>query len=270
MKRLRLPLLGFVLLASVWTSPAHAQTFHFSDGRKVPVTEGRIKGTNVVVSLKIEGGGVAELTLPISTLTHVDWPAPPEIAAAAAELDAGKPAAALAKIDAILSQQEPLREIRGSWWNQGAVIKAIALAQLGKGVDAEVVLERMRRAKAPAGDLFRGELAIVTHLINTGKTDEALARVTAQQSAAVDDDSRAALSIMKGLIAEKAGRTEDALLAYLRVPVFSPSSTALMPAALLGAYRAYQKLGDTTRAADTLSTLSTRFPNSPENAQATR
>lgn len=270
MKRPSLLLLGSILLASVWTPSIHAQTFHFSDGRKVPLSEARIKGANILVALKVDGGGVAELTLPISTLARIDWPAPAEIAAASAELDAGKPAAALAKIDAILTEQEPLRDVPGSWWNQGAVIKAIALARLGKGVDAEVMLERMRRSKAPAGDLFRAELAIVTHLIATGKTDEADARINARQASANDDDSRAALAIMKGLIAEKTGRTEDALLAYLRVPVFSPSSTTLMPAALLGASRAYQKLGDTARAAEALSTLNTRFPNSPENAQATR
>ena len=268
MKRSSLLLFTCALLGSLLISPAHAQTFHFSDGRKVPVSEARIKGTNILVTLKIDGGGSAEITLPISTLDRIDWPAPAGIAAAAAELDAGKPSAALAKIDALLVEQEPLREVPGSWWNQAAIIKAIALARLGKDIDADVVLERMRRAKAPPGDLFRGELAIVTHLIITGKTDEAGVRIAARQSTANDEDSRAALAVMKGLIAEKAGRSEEALLAYLRVPVFSPGATAMMPAALLGASRAYQKLGDTTRAAETLSTLKTRFLNSPESSQA--
>ncbi|CAM3031428.1 tetratricopeptide repeat protein [Rariglobus hedericola] len=270
MKRLSLLLFTFVLLETAWTPLSHAQTFYFTDGRKVPLSDARIKGTNILVSIKIEGAGSAETTLPIATLDHIDWPAPAGIAAAAADLEAGKPAVALGKIEPLLREQEPLREVPGSWWNQGAVIKAIALARLGKEADADAVLDRMRRAKAPAGDLFRGELAIVTQLVNTGKTDEANARIAARQSTANDEDSRAALSIMKGLIAEKSGRTEDALLSYLRVPVFSPSSTALMPAALLGASRAYQKLGDTVRAAETLSTLKTRFPNSPENVEANR
>ncbi|MET0263113.1 MAG: tetratricopeptide repeat protein [Rariglobus sp.] len=270
MKRSRLQILSCVLLALLGGSSAHAQTFHFADGRKVPFAEARIKGANILVAVKIDGGGSAELTLPISTLNHIDWPAPAGIAAAAAELEADKPDAALAKINPLLAEQEPLREVPGSWWNQGAVIKAIALARLGKDVDADVVLERMRRAKASSADLFRVELAIVTQLVNTGKTDQARTRLAARQSSANDEDSRAALAIMTGLIAEKSGRAEEALLSYLRVPVFSPTSTALMPAALLGASRAYQQLGDTTRAADTLSTLKTRFPHSSESAQASR
>lgn len=261
-----------LILGALSAGTLHAQTFYFNDGRKVALSEARIKGTNIIVTLKVGGAdeGSAEITLPISTLNRIEWPAPAALASAEADLKADKPADALKKIDSILSEQEAFREVPGSWWNQGAVIKTVALARLGKDVDADVMLERMRRAKADSADIARAEIAVINQLVAKGKTDEANARMAKLQASASDEESLAAIAVLKASILEKAGRTEDALLAYLRVPVFSPTASTQMPAALLGAARAYQKLGDDARAASTLSTLTTRFPNSPEAAQAQR
>jgi tetratricopeptide (TPR) repeat protein len=262
-----------LVLVTLTAGALHAQTFYFNDGRKASMPEARIKGSNIVVPLTVNGttdAGSAEITLPISTLSRIDWPAPPALAAANADLKADKPADALKKIDAVLGDQEIFREIPGSWWNQGAVIKAVALARLGKDVDADVMIERMKRAKADSADIARADIAVINQLIASGKTAEADTRMEKLQGAASDEESLAAIAVLKASILAKAGRTEEALLAYLRVPVFSPTAESQMPAALLGAVRAYQKLGDTDRAASTLSKLTTRFPNSPEAAQAQR
>jgi len=271
----RLPLfVTLALLQTLLAGIAHSQTFYFSDGRKASMPEAKIRGTNIIVPLKVTGadggadGGAAEQTLPISKITRIDWPAPPAIAAAEADLKAGMPADALKKIDAILLEQELFREIPGSWWNQGAVVKAVALARLGKDVDAGVMLERMRRAKAPAENISRGEVAIIDQLVVAGKTDEATTRLDKLMETVTDDGGLAAIAITKGRIFERAGKTQEALLSYLRVPVFYPSEEDKMPAALLGAARAYKKLGDEARAASTLATLASRFPNSPEAAKA--
>jgi len=267
----RLPLfLTLALLQAFLVGTAPGQTFYFSDGRKASMPEAKIRGANIILPLKIAGtdGGSASLTLPISSVSRIDWPAPPAIAAAEADLKADRPADALKKIDSVLPEQEPFREIPGSWWNQGAVVKTVALARLGKDVDAGVMLERMRRAKAPAEDISRGEVAIIDQLVAAGKTADATARLDKLMETTTDDAGLASIAITKGRIFERAGKTEEALLSYLRVPVFYPSEDDQMPAALLGAARAYKKLGDEGRAAGTLSTLTTRFPNSPEAAQA--
>ena len=251
---------------------ARGQTFYFSDGRKASMPDARIKGNNIVVPLKLAGadGAAAEITLPISSLARIEWPAPSAIAEAETALKAGKPADALKKIDAVLPQQAPFRDIPGSWWSQGAVVKAIALAQLGKDVDANVMLERMRQAKVPREDISRVEVAVIDQLVASGKTDAASARLDKLQETVTDDAGLASIAITKGQILERAGHFEEALLSYLRVPVFYPTETDKMPAALLGAARAYKKLGDDDRATATLNTLTTRFPDSPEAAQAKR
>lgn len=269
----RLPLfITLVILHAVALVTAHSQTFYFNDGRKVSLSEVRIKGANIVVSVKLAGteGGSAELTLPISTLKRIDWPVPAAIAQAEDDLKADKPADALQKVNPLLSEQDPFREVSGSWWTQGAVVKAVALARLGKDVDADVMLELMRRAKADPDAIARGEIAIIDQLVASGKADAAKTRLDKIQNTASDDASLAAIAITKGRIFERAGRTEDALLSYLRVPVYYASENGKMPAALLGAIRALHNLGDEPRAAATLETLTTRYPNSPEAAEAKR
>ncbi len=269
----RLPLfVTLILLHSLCAGLAHGQTFYFADGRKVSMPEAKIRGANIVVPLKIEGteSGGADLTLPISKLSRIDWPAPPAVAETEALLKAGKPAEALKKIDSVLLEQDLFRTIPGSWWAQGAVVKAIALARLGKDVDADVLLTRMRQSKAPSDDISRVTVAIIDQLLAAGKTDAATDRLEKFQENATDDSGLAAIAVTKGQILERSGHFEDALLSYLRVPVFYPSEDTSLPAALLGAGRSYKKLGDDARAAEVFNTLTTRFPNSSEATQAPR
>lgn len=264
--------LALGLLQAFVAGTSRGQTFYFSDGRKASMPEAKIKGLNIVMPLKIAGteGGSAELTLPISSLSRIDWPAPPVLVEAEADLAAGRPADALKKIDGPLVAQEIFRDVPGSWWNQGAVIKAIALARLAREEEADVLLERLRRTKAVPEDISRVEVAIIDQLVSAGKIDAVNARLEKLQSTVTDDSGLAAIALTKGRLFERAGKSEEALLSYLRVPVLYPAEMDMQPAALLGAATAYKKLGDETRAAATLQTLATRFPNSPEAAQSRR
>ena len=269
----RLPLfITLIRLHALCTGLARGQTFYFSDGRKASMPEARIRGANIIVPLKTAGteDGGAEITLPISKLSRIDWPAPAAVAEAETALKAGKPADALKKIDTVLLEQEIFRNVPGSWWSEGAVIKAVALARLGKDGEADVLLALMRQSKASPEDVSRVTIAIIDQLLAAGKTDDATARLEKFQETATDDSGLAAIAVTKGQILERSGHFEDALLSYLRVPVFYPSEDASMPAALLGTGRVYKKLGDDARATATFASLSTRFPNSPEAAQAPR
>lgn len=265
-------ILGLLLLAALSAGVGRAQTFYFSDGRKAAFPEARVKGDAIVIPLKLSDsdGGSAEISLPIASLSRIDWPAPPELAAAQAALDAGRAEDAVKSINAVLGSQEPFREVPGSWWSQGAIIKAVALAKLGREAEADAMLARMRKAKSPAEDIASGEIAIAVHLFETGKSDDANERLQKIQDAATDDDNLAAIALLKARMLEQAGKTEEALLSYLRVPVFCPTAESSLPPALLGAVRALRKLGDDTRAAALVETLTRRFPNSPEASQARR
>jgi len=265
-RRRIIPSLVFTLLLT--GGSARAQTFYFANGQQASLPEARIEGDNIIVPIKTNGASQVSGAFihPISTIQRMDWPEPPAIAAAEADLAAGKFASALRKIEPQLNAQNPFRLIAGSWWSHAAVIKATALARLGRDIDVEVMLELMRQAKSPAGDLLQAELALIDHLSGSGRTNEARARLKEIEDGITDDDGLAELTIIKGKLAAQAGHDEDALLAYLRVPVFHPDQTGRMPAALLGAIRAYRKLGEDSRAEVLTHTLLTRFPESAEAA----
>jgi hypothetical protein len=246
------------------------QTFYFPDGRKVSVPEARIVGDKIVVTLTLGDGATGEISQPIAKLARVDWPVPPAVAEAEAELKAGRALEALKKIDTVLPAQEAFREVPGSWWSQGAVVRAEALARLGKDVDAEVILERLRRAKAEPALIARTELAIVGALAGAGKREQARARLALLQAAATDDASLARIALITGRLALADGKAEDALLAYLRVPVLYPGEEDSLPAALLGSIQCYRALGETARAEAAAAALAERFPQSPEAAEARR
>ena len=259
------PLLLSVLLAGAVGS-AGAQTFYFNDGRKATMPEARISGTNIVVPIKLSGaeGGSAESSLPIAKLIRVDWPAPEELLQAEASLRAGKADAALAKVELLLPGQEPLLAVPGSWWFRAAAVKLVAHAQLGQTTAANAFLEQLRLLKAPAAMLSAGELALIDQAVTANQLDSATARLAALTVEADDDAGLAGVDLIKGRILEKSDRPEDALLSYLRVTVYYPSATSVVPRALLGASRCYRKLNDEVRATTALETLRKNFPDSPE------
>lgn len=265
-----LHLVALALLATLAGGSAKAQTFYFNDGRKASMPEAKIRGTNIIVPLKIEGAGFAETTLPISSLRAIDWPVPEALTKAEADIKAAKPADALQKIEGILATQEALREVPGSWWARGAVVKAISLAQLGRDIDADVMVGRLRLSKVAPEQINRAETAIIKTLISAGKTERAQPRLDTLLKNATDDETLAALALTKGMLLEQAGKNEAALLSYLRVPVFSPNVKDQQPAALAAAARIMRKLGDEAHATATETALTTHFPESPEASQLKR
>ena len=267
----RLAFFTSLLLGTVAAPLASSQTFYFADGRKSSAPEARIQGTNIVVSLKTgDGGASAERSYPIAKLVKMEAPVPAVVTEAEADLKTAKFADALRKIDAVLPGQEIFREVPGSWWSQAAVVRAEALAGLGREIDAEVMLERLRRANVSPDVFARVELALASYLIGQGKNSAARARLDTAANSLTDDTSLARLSLLRARLESDEGRSEAALLAYLRIPVFHRDAESLLPAALLGAAQCYRAIGDDARVQSTVATLLLRFPNSPEAAEARR
>lgn len=227
---------------------AHAQSFRFNDGRTAAVPAATVRGGDVVVTLSIGGEGSAEVVYQANRIVSMEWPAPPELAAAAADLDADMPAAALKKVDAVITAQEPFRLIPGSWWAEAASLRVRALAGAGRAIDAEALLVRLRQVKTSSAPLARAEIAFINVIIAEGRADEARTRIVKLRSEAADDASLAGLAVIEGNLLFKTGETENALLSYLRVPVYHAEETAVLKLALRGAVTCLEKLGDTARA----------------------
>jgi len=261
---------GLAALLLILAPLARGQTFYFSDGRKASLPEARIVGETIKLPLTLDGGASGEVSLPISSITRLDWPAPAGLAAAEADLKAGRPADALKTLDALVPSQEVFRDITGSWWPKATSLRVEALARLGRDVDAEVALERLRRSRNGADLVDRSALTIVSTLVHTGKIAQARERLKAINLAKADAAILAQSDLINARLLQIDGKTEAALLSYLRVPVLYSQQRDAQPAALLGAASCYRALGMTARADAMINTLMERFPDSPEAAQAKR
>jgi len=259
-----------VLLAALALAPvAHAQTIYFSDGRKAPTSQVHVVGDSVKLPLDLDGGGSGEISVPISSVSRLDWPEPPELAQSLASLKAGQAVEALKKTDSVLSIHEPFRDIPGSWWARLMAVRVEALAKTGRDVDAEVALERLRRSKIGGSYVTPGALALVSALTDAGKTAQARERLKAVKLSEDETESTLArFDLVRARILQKEGKSEEALLTFLRVPVLHPGENDFQPAALLGTISCYRELGETARAETARQTLLTRFPDYPEAAQA--
>lgn len=266
MNRIRTGLFPLLLAALAVAPFAHAQTIYFSDGRKASLAQVRIVGDSVKLPLDLAGGASGEISLPVSTISRLDWPEPPELAQSLALLKAGQPADALKKTDAVLPVHEPFQNIPGSWWARLMAVRVDAFAQAGRDVDAEVAIERLRRSKTGGAYVTPGALALVSALIDAGKTAQARERLKAITLSEDETESTLArFDLVKARLLQNDGKAEEALLTFLRIPVLHPGERDAQPAALLGAISCYRALGETTRADTARQTLLTQFP---ESAQA--
>lgn len=266
MNRLFINGLAALLVASA--PLARGQTLYFSDGRKASFSEVRIVGENIKLPLPMEGGGSGEISLPISSITRLEWPAPAGLALAEKDLKAGRSAEALKTLDALLPAQEPLRDVPGSWWAQGAILRIRALAKLGRDVDAEVAIERLRRSRNGTDLADRGTLILVSALVESRKTTQARELLKTIDLSKASDATLAASDLINARLLQNEGKIEAALLTYLRVPVLYSRERESQPAALLGAATCYRALGVIARADAAIETLTTRYPDSPEATQA--
>lgn len=264
MKRL-VPLLA--LIAGL-AAPVYAQKIVLKSGKTVDGQNLKRSGATVNVTVQV-GASKGNIGYAISDIERIEFPEPPEIAVANDLLLSGKAAQALSRIGPVITAQTPFRDIPGNWWDRAAGIKLSALialrlddqipalaADLAKyGKDPEV--SRAAKVYEAKSLLKKGDsaaaLAAVKSIIDESKSPETLAN--------------AWLIVGGAELARKNYR--EALMAYLRVPVFYPEVQIAMPSALLGAARAYEGLEDFLSAKSSLDELARSYSLSPEAREST-
>lgn len=261
--------LPVALLLALAALDASGQTLRFKNGRSADLSKARVAGDQIALPADAANPGAGEILLPVSSIERIDWPEPAELAQGSAALKAGKPEDALKKTDAVVARQEPFRDIPGSWWAKAILLRVEILARLGRDADAEAAAERLRLSPLGAPLASQARLSLIDMLVASGKRDLARERLDALSAAASGDKALAARAdLVRARLLQAEGKTEDALLSYLRVPVLYPSQNGPAPAALLGAAECYRALGENIRAETALRSLIERFPDSAEAARA--
>ena len=241
-----------------------AQNILLQTGQKIE-TQGVRRGEGDMIMGKVQvGTGTGEVGYHIPQIAKVEFPEPAALKTASESLVQGKPDKALAEIDPVVSYYSPFKDVPGNWWAQAALIKVSVLAAQQKEKEAEALASEIERsAKDP--DMARAaQLRLVNALIRKSDYEKAVAICDAALKNSTDPTTLATAWIAKGdaLFAEKIW--DDALIAYLHVPIFYPDEKIFQPAALLGSGKAYRRLNDINRAKKSFNELITTFPQSAE------
>jgi tetratricopeptide (TPR) repeat protein len=263
-------LLAFLALAV----SASAQSLVMKDGKIIPTKGIRRDGDTVIATVAIPGGEAGqpaktgEFGYPIAQVARLDFPEPTQLRTAPELVAQGKAADAIAQLEPVVKYYENFREVAGSWWADAALLKAQALVSLGRDKEAEPLAEQIIKTATDPELVRAAEVQLAAGLVRKGSHERALETAERALKESKRHGTLALASIIKGecLLAKK--EWDDAMLAFLRTPVFYPGEKILLPQAMLGAGRAQFGTEDFPRAKATLNELLKTYATAPEAALA--
>jgi tetratricopeptide (TPR) repeat protein len=263
-----------LLLLLAFACAASAQNIVMKDGKIIATKGLRRQGDTIIATVELPGGEAGkpaktgDLGYPLAQIARLDFPEPPQLRTAPDLIAQGKGAAALAQLDPVVKFYESFRDAPGSWWATAALLKVQALASLGRDSEAQPLAEQIARASSDPETLRGANVQIAAGLVRKGNLGRALELVEPAIKDSREPATRAPAFVVKGecLLAKK--QWEDAVLAFLQVPVFYPGEKALLPPALLGRGRAHFGMDDLPTAKTVLEELRSTYPDSAEAKQA--
>jgi tetratricopeptide (TPR) repeat protein len=265
--RLRqLPLLFLILF--LFIPPSSAQTISLQTGQKIE-TQGVRRGEGDMIMGKVQvGTGSGEVGYHVPQIARIEFPEPAALKAASDFLVQGQPDKALTEINPVVTYYSPFKDVPGNWWAQAALIKVSVLAAQQHEKEAEALASEIEKSAKDQDMARAAQLRLIGSFIRAGEFDKAIGICDAALKSSTDATTLANAWIAKGdtLFAQK--DWDDALMAYLHVPVFYQDEKMFLPAALLGSGRAYRRLNDIDRAKKSLNELISTYPQSAEATAA--
>lgn len=260
-------LIPVAALAAVLAAPAPAQTLIFQNDVGVDYSEIRVSGTNLL-RVRPDGTTVGR-PVPASSVVRVEWPQPQELIDAEALIIQGRHDQALPLAEKVQKTHELWKDKPGSWYADASLLVA-QIRLLRKEFDVATRLISQIRA-LPLTPAQQTQVAILEPLEQylKGMTGPALAKAQAQAKTAEDPAALTRLHLLIGDIQLKRESFQEALDAYLHIPVFFGAQAAYLPAADLGVARSLLRLRRTADAASAFNRIVRRYPGTPE-AEAAR
>ena len=251
-------------------APVHGQNIVMKDGKTIVNKGLRRQGDNIMATVELqpaEGTQPArtgELGYPVSQVARIDFPEPGVLRTAPDLIAQGNATEALARLEPAIKFYEPFRDVPGNWWVDSALIKAQALGALGREAEAEPLAQQVLKTATDPEAVRAAELQLAASMVRKGAMEKAKEVAERAIKESKRPSTRAAAFIVRGqtLLARK--EWEDALLAFLNVPVFYPGERVLVPQALLGAGRAHFGMDDLPRAKTILQEVLATYANAPE------
>jgi tetratricopeptide (TPR) repeat protein len=244
-----------------------AQAITLKSGQRVE-TLGLRRERDVVMGKVQVGTGSGEVGYNVSQIAKIEFPQPAALKTALDLLGQRQPEKALIEINRVVSYYEPFKDVPGGWWSQAALIKISVLAALHKDADAEALAALIQKTVTDPNTVRAVQVRLSSGLIRKKDFEKAIEICDAAIKESTDPEVLADAWIHKGDALAGMKDWDEALLAYLHVPVFYHTQTTYLPPALLGSARAYARLEDAARARRSFDDLIAAYPNSPEAAAA--
>lgn len=252
------------------SASASAQVLITKDKRRINVSEVEVRDATVIQKQKLPQGGFAEIGFPLTSVVSVEWPLPPELSAAEAEVEQGSHLAALPALKAQAALHAPFRHANGSLWLRAQTSLVRAYAGAGLPDEAEREFTALKTDNPPAELLASLELDILLARAAAGEWAAYAPKFAALREAGLEEPDSARLWLAQAEQNRRRGQPEKALLEFLQVTVFHPRAESVQPAALLGAIRCYRALGETEQARLATEEILRRFAESPEAVTASK
>jgi tetratricopeptide (TPR) repeat protein len=257
----RLLLIMLPLVISV--SSAFAQTITLKTGQKVETLGVRRDGAIIMGKVQV-GSGEGEIGYNVAQIAHIDFPEPRGLKTASDLLAQNQPQKALAEIDQVIAYYDAFREVPGSWWTQAALIKLSTLSALQRDKEAESLAQSIEKSATDPDTARLVRVNLAASLIRRNELEKAMGYCDSAIKESTNPHVLAEAWLYKGDAFAGLKQWDDALLAYLHIPVFYGDETGLLPHAMLGSARAYRRVDDPARAKKTFNELIAAYPNSPE------
>jgi len=259
-------LLGMALLFAI-ALPSLADDIILKDGRIIALTNPHVSGDSVLIEVTV-GATTGQLGYGINNIAKIQMPKPPQLQTATDLIGLGKADQAIPLLDPILAFYGPLRNIPGNWWVPAALLKSSALEDLRRENEAEPLLNDLAKLVTDPEDALLGKVRLAAIAAHRGQDKMALAVYDAALDESFDPVILAETWVDKAdsLLASK--DYENALLAYLHIPVFYPDQRLLMPRALLGSARAFKGMQDFKKARSSLQQLMADYAGSADSEAA--
>jgi tetratricopeptide (TPR) repeat protein len=256
-------LLLLLVLAIVTGQSVNAQNIILTTGQKIEALSVRREGDMILGKVQV-GTGNGEVGYHLPQIAKIEFPEPRGLKEASTLLSQGQPDKALAEINQVIAFYEPFKDVPGGWWAQAALVKISVLGALQHDAEAEVLASQIQKAVTDPETARAAQLRLATGLIRKQDFDKAAKICDAAIKEITRPEILAEAWIKKGELLSAQKRWDEALLAYLHVPVFYEDEKSFMPAALLGSARAYRRLDQGERAKKSLQELIATFPKSAE------
>lgn len=263
----RRPLVLLVLAASALVPAASAQRYQLKDGTVLPAADVTLGSGSLIQQVKIPSGGSFERRYPIGDIAKLDFPEPEVLDEAEKLVVAGKGAEALPLLEPVCRQFAPFAKVPGSHWPRAADLRLQALLL---GSDNTAIASAARELmQSGLGPDYTGVAKLALAQLDARAGRESLAKIMLDEIVREAPPAiQARAWLLRGDLAAARASHAEALECYLRVPAFFGTIDEVMPAALLGAARAYRGYGDSGRAERAALDLIDAYPATLQAAEA--